>query len=54
LVLSRKRAETVANYLIADGVDPDIIEINAIGEKNAVRDDTPDESARRVEVEFIF
>lgn len=57
LVRSRERAQTVANYLITNGVSSDRIEVHGFGEQRPkASNDTPEGQAinRRVEFNILF
>ncbi len=54
LLVSRERAQAVADYWIGRGIDPSRITIDARGEEGASDDDDPETAASRRRVEFIF
>ena len=56
LEISKKAAQTVADYLISKGVDPKMIKVTGYGESNpAFSNDFPDGRAlnRRVEIKYV-
>ena len=56
LVLSQKRAKTVANFLISQGVRPNLVNAQGFGDADPVAsNDTPEGRAqnRRVEIEIV-
>jgi outer membrane protein OmpA-like peptidoglycan-associated protein len=56
VVISKKAAQTVADYLISKGVNPNMLEVTGYGESNPIfSNDFPDGRAlnRRVEIKYV-
>lgn len=55
LILSQKRADNVMQYLISQGVKPDLVSAHGFGEENPVAsNDTPDGKAQNRRVELTI